>query len=285
MTCWLDSEAVPARGVTYVGQAVGKDDEHLHLAVRGGVIAIPIAAIAEVRTYAFTPVPNVVSLDVPDHERRHPDPSRDLRACGVLRRRASGNALLSVEASSPASTGRGLPPPSPRRQPWWRTASACWATTSIRSPGSMTSRSDRPVTQRIDPTWLDAVPRLAEDEAQGEVIVLQGWLVRAPAGRVRLAIREVCLEFRVEDVVGVREQAAAPEARASGAISAELRLRPGASLLAVTTWPPCRLTCRPGTSRSRLPRDQGRLIAPPSPAYAAAEASYLEHHQLTIDDP
>ena len=89
------------------------------------------------------------------------------------------------------------------------------------------------MTQRIDPTWLDAVPRLAEDEAQGEVIVLQGWLVRAPAGRVRLAIREVCLEFHVEDVVGVREQAAAPDARAFGAISAELRLRPGASLLAV----------------------------------------------------
>ena len=37
MTCWLDSSGgIPARGVTYVGQAVGKDDEHLHLAVRGG---------------------------------------------------------------------------------------------------------------------------------------------------------------------------------------------------------------------------------------------------------
>jgi hypothetical protein len=35
----------------------------------------------------------------------------------------------------------------------------------VRSPGSMTSRNDRPVAQRIDPTWLDAEPRLAEDEA------------------------------------------------------------------------------------------------------------------------
>lgn len=113
------------------------------------------------------------------------------------------------------------------------------------------------MTQRIDPTWLDAVPRLAEDEAQGEVIVLQGWLVRAPAGRVRLAIREVCLEFRVEDVVGVREQAPrlmlGPPAPSPRSYVCDQE-RPCSRS---TTWPPCRLTCRPGTSRSRLPRDQG----------------------------
>jgi hypothetical protein len=149
----------------------------------------------------------------------------------------------------------------------------------------MTSRSDRPVTQRIDPRWLDAVPRLAEDEAQGEVIVLQGWLVRAPAGRVRLAIREVCLEFCVEDVVGVREQAAAPDARASGAISAELRLRPGASLLAVHDLAALQAHVSAGDLPFAVAARPGRLIAPPSPAYAAAEASYLEHHELTIDDP
>jgi len=59
-------ETAPARGVTYVGQAVGKDDEHLHLAVREGVIAIPIAGIAGVRPFPFTPVPDVVCVDVPD---------------------------------------------------------------------------------------------------------------------------------------------------------------------------------------------------------------------------
>jgi hypothetical protein len=89
-------EAVPARGVTYVGQAVGKDDEHLHLAVREGVIAIPIAAIAEVRTYAFTPVPNVVSLDVPDTS----GVTQIRRVTSVPAESSddtSGNALLSVE--------------------------------------------------------------------------------------------------------------------------------------------------------------------------------------------
>lgn len=59
-------ETVSTRGVTYVGQAVGKDDEHLHLAVREGVIAIPLAAISGVRSFPFTPVPDVVSLDVSD---------------------------------------------------------------------------------------------------------------------------------------------------------------------------------------------------------------------------
>jgi hypothetical protein len=89
-------EAVPVRGVTYVGQAVGKDDEHLHLAVREGVIAIPIAAIAEVRTYPFTPVPNVVALDVPDTSgvtqirRVTPVP-------GESSDEVPGNALLSAE--------------------------------------------------------------------------------------------------------------------------------------------------------------------------------------------
>lgn len=59
-------DRAPSRGVTYVGQAVGRDDDHLHLAVREGVIAVPIAAITGVRTYPFTPVPDVVSVEVPD---------------------------------------------------------------------------------------------------------------------------------------------------------------------------------------------------------------------------
>ncbi len=59
-------EAAPARAVTYVGQAVGKDEDHLHLAVRQGVIAIPLAAIAGVRPFAFSPAPDVFNVDVTD---------------------------------------------------------------------------------------------------------------------------------------------------------------------------------------------------------------------------
>jgi hypothetical protein len=141
------------------------------------------------------------------------------------------------------------------------------------------------VAQRIDPAWLDAVPQVAKDEAYREVIVLRGWLFRAPAGRVRLAIRELCLEFRVEDVVDAREQAAAPGSRACGAISAELCLRPGASLLAVHDPAALQAHESAGDLPFAVAARPGRLIGPPSPAYAAAEASYLEHHGLAIDDP
>jgi hypothetical protein len=89
-------DAASPRGVTYVGQAVGKDDEHLHLAVREGVIAIPIAAIAGVRPYPLTPVPNVVSVEVPDTSgvtqirRVSPGPEESSDA-------AAGEALFTVE--------------------------------------------------------------------------------------------------------------------------------------------------------------------------------------------
>jgi hypothetical protein len=141
------------------------------------------------------------------------------------------------------------------------------------------------VAQRIDSTWLEAVPRVAEDEAQGNVIVLHGWLLRAPAGRVRLVIHELCLEFRGEDVVGARERAAAPDARASSAIAAELHLRPGASLLAVHDVTVLQAHVSGGDVPFAVAARPGRLIAPPAPAFAASEASYLQHHGLAIDDP
>jgi hypothetical protein len=144
---------------------------------------------------------------------------------------------------------------------------------------------NRPAAERSDPTWLNAVPGVAEDEAQAEVIVLQGWLLRAPAGRVRLAIRELCLEFRLEDVVGASEQAASPDSGASGAISVELRLRPGASLLAVHDLAALQAHVSAGDLPFAVAARPGRLIAPPSPAYDAAEASYLQRHGLAIDDP
>lgn len=88
-------EAAPARGVTYVGQAVGKDDEHLHLAVREGVIAIPLAVISGVRPFPLTPVPEVVSVDVSDTSG-----VKQIRAVTPVTQAVagkSGDALLSAE--------------------------------------------------------------------------------------------------------------------------------------------------------------------------------------------
>jgi hypothetical protein len=57
----------PSHGVTYVGLAVGKDGESLHVAVRDGVVAIPVSAITEVRPLRFAGGPdNIVRVDVSD---------------------------------------------------------------------------------------------------------------------------------------------------------------------------------------------------------------------------
>jgi hypothetical protein len=55
----------PKRPTTYLGKAVGKDEANLHLAVDTGVIAIPIAAITDVKRLE-TGVENAVSVEVSD---------------------------------------------------------------------------------------------------------------------------------------------------------------------------------------------------------------------------
>jgi hypothetical protein len=55
----------PKRATTYLGTAVGKDDNNLHLAVTTGVIAIPIAAITDVK-HLGTGIENAVSVEVSD---------------------------------------------------------------------------------------------------------------------------------------------------------------------------------------------------------------------------
>ncbi len=107
-------DRAPSHGVTYVGQAVGRDEDHLHLAVREGVIAIPIAAITDVRTYPFTPVPDVVSVDVPDTSgvsqirRVSPLPSEGAEEAGnallTVRERFAGLHGTRTPASEPTAT-------------------------------------------------------------------------------------------------------------------------------------------------------------------------------------
>jgi hypothetical protein len=58
--------ARPVRGVTYQGQAVGRDEDHLHLAVETGVIAIPLTAIEQIRHLEGGRSFDLVSVDVSD---------------------------------------------------------------------------------------------------------------------------------------------------------------------------------------------------------------------------
>ena len=55
----------PKKPTRYLGMAIGKDDDSLHLAVEAGVIAIPIAAITDVK-YLPTRGENAVSVEVSD---------------------------------------------------------------------------------------------------------------------------------------------------------------------------------------------------------------------------
>ncbi len=130
------------------------------------------------------------------------------------------------------------------------------------------------------------VPQRGGDHAPGDVIVLRGHLVRAPAGRIRLVLGELCLELSVGDVVAASELPATLDGRgACGAIFAELRLRAGAALLAVHDLAALQTAASVGALPFAVAARPGRLIVPPSPAYAAAEASYLRRHRLTTDDP
>jgi hypothetical protein len=56
---------MPKRATTYLGKAIGKDDDRLHLAIETGVIAIPIGAITDVK-HLRNGVENAVSVEVSD---------------------------------------------------------------------------------------------------------------------------------------------------------------------------------------------------------------------------
>jgi hypothetical protein len=56
----------PTRAVSYQGRAVGRDEDHLHLAVATGVIAIPLTAIEHLRAIGGLGTDDVVSVEVSD---------------------------------------------------------------------------------------------------------------------------------------------------------------------------------------------------------------------------
>jgi hypothetical protein len=140
------------------------------------------------------------------------------------------------------------------------------------------------VCSAVDARWLEGVPRIDPDMAAAGA-VLEGCLVPAPAGRVRIAVGPVCLEFAAEDVRGARERPASPGPDALEAVLAELDLKPGATLLAVHDVAALQAQAAAGDLPFALAARPGRVIAPPSPRFAAAEARYLERHGLTADDP
>ena len=128
--------------------------------------------------------------------------------------------------------------------------------------------------------WLNAVPRLPIDKIATDVVALRGCLIRAPAGRIRLIVGELCLEFNVEDVLDANERSVACASDGAGTIIAELSLRSGAALVAVHEVTALQAQAAAGAVPFAVAARGGRLIIPPSPKYAAAEARYMERHGL-----
>lgn len=139
--------------------------------------------------------------------------------------------------------------------------------------------------EQITPDWLNAVARLPHDELATDVVVLRGCLIRGPAGRVRLVVGEWCFEFNIEDVLDASERTVACASDAVGTIVAELSLRPRAGLVAVHEVTALQAQAAVGALPFAVAARPGRLVLPPSPRYAAAEARYMERHGLTNHDP
>src|SRR4051794_16129618 len=78
---------------------------------------------------------------------------------------------------------------------------------------------------------LEGLP--AVDNPRDE-LVLAGFLLRGNVGALRLVSGHLCLELAAEDVLAVEEQPFPEGLGESLAIPVELRLRPGARLLAVS---------------------------------------------------
>jgi hypothetical protein len=134
----------------------------------------------------------------------------------------------------------------------------------------------------MDEAWLASLPR--DDgsalEASDEGVGLTALLVSAPAGRVRLFVRPLYLEFYAQDIIRIEEISLPPEARLRAAIAVEVRLRPGAPLLAIHGMETLPAATLGGPIPFALATRPAQLLLPFAQNYRAAEAAYLRRHGL-----
>lgn len=133
----------------------------------------------------------------------------------------------------------------------------------------------------IDEAWLASLP-WDEDARTGssEGIHLSALLVSAPAGRVRLFVRPLLLEFNAADVTEIEELAVPAEARHASAIAVDVVLRAGAPLLALYTAEVFPLTALGGPKPFCLATRPTALRLPRAPRYTTALTEYLRRHGL-----
>jgi hypothetical protein len=80
----------------------------------------------------------------------------------------------------------------------------------------------------MDHSWLDSLP---DANAESDGFQLEGVLIRAPKGCVRLVSGHLCLDFDVDDIVEVQTAGASEAGILHFGVHVLLRLRAGARLL------------------------------------------------------
>jgi hypothetical protein len=129
----------------------------------------------------------------------------------------------------------------------------------------------------MDRLWLDTLP--ARPAAATRKLKVRGFLIPAPAERIRLLIGSQCLDFAIADVESVEEFAVA-DRPLTAAIPVEVTLRTAAPLLALQDAEALQATTRAGALPFAIATRPGRVTSPACPNYAAVEKDYLRRHGL-----
>ena len=133
----------------------------------------------------------------------------------------------------------------------------------------------------VDEGWLASLPYDGQvDAASSEGIRLNALLVSAPAGRVKLLVWPLFLEFNAADVTKIEELTAPPEARLSAAIAVDVVLRVRAPVLAIYAAETMPAAALGGPVPFSLATRPTALMLPPSPKYTSALTEYVRRYGL-----
>jgi hypothetical protein len=131
----------------------------------------------------------------------------------------------------------------------------------------------------MDRLWLETVAGFPTNDPALPVLKLLGYLIPAPAGRIRLLLKPHCLDFAIADVECV-DEIDAGYAPLPGAIRVEVTLRKGAPLLAFQDADALHATSIAGAVPFAVATRPSHVMSPPCPNYARAEREYLQRHRI-----
>jgi hypothetical protein len=130
--------------------------------------------------------------------------------------------------------------------------------------------------------WLESLP--SNDELPpDEDIRISALLVSAAPGRIRLIFWPLCLEFKAEDVIEIKEIPVPPEAKPQTTMAVDVRLRCGAPLLAMRDLDTLPTNGLGGHLPFALATRPSKITLPPWTKYSAALSDYMRRHGLFAD--